>query len=194
MDHDQVQSNMESKENMDGPIENEEVVPVSDSESDALSAPPGFEPTFLISPSGFEDWQQIKETQSEAVREREKHSHKQKRGGKSKGRTSLKLKDRIQAVLKGGNKRRKDKKLREIGDATDIEWSGGEGDSEEDDIEHSESKLERIWRIGAETGLVAQEEEKANKYLRNKEEEAATQRRGRETKRTRARRSKATSK
>ncbi|MED6118529.1 hypothetical protein PIB30_003746 [Stylosanthes scabra] len=181
----QGESKMEGAVNMDGPIVEETMGSDSEVESDSLSAPPGFEPTYIISPSGLAEWEQIKETQSVVERGRSVPTRKQRRKGKSRARTSLKLRDRIQAGLKGASKRKKGKKHKEISDIADTVWEGHDyvsGESDEDDIENSDLEPERIWRIGEEIGLVAKEAGTANRYLRNKEEEEAKQRRGRETK------------
>ncbi|MED6224355.1 hypothetical protein PIB30_083156 [Stylosanthes scabra] len=181
----QGESRLEGTDDRVGPIVEDTMGSGSEPESDSHSAPPG-----------LAEWEQIKGAQSGAVRGRSVPTQKQRRRGKSRGRTSLKLKDRIQAGLKGANKRKKSKKCKEISDIDDTVWSDqdyGSGESEEDDIEDSELELERIWRVGEETGLVAKEAGTTNRYLRNKEEEEAKQRRSRETKRTRGRKKTANS-
>ncbi|MED6199809.1 hypothetical protein PIB30_079358, partial [Stylosanthes scabra] len=76
-----------------------------ESDSASLSAPPGFEPTYLISPQGFEEWSNLRHTQREQVDESERDKEKRAQKGKSKKVTSVRLKDRITGLHRGARKR-----------------------------------------------------------------------------------------
>ncbi|MED6188354.1 hypothetical protein PIB30_085154 [Stylosanthes scabra] len=169
-----------------------------ESELESQSVPPGFEPTFQITQSGFDDWEHIKETQEEGVSGGEKSAKRKKaRRGRQGAATSLKLKDRIQGRSKGTKKKGKGKKDREINRIEDFEWVGARDDAaetEEDDIEDVEEETDRAWWMGVESGLVAQDAMRASKYLADKVLDDSKKDSGKELKRMRGRKQRDASK
>ncbi|MED6208833.1 hypothetical protein PIB30_048864 [Stylosanthes scabra] len=129
-----------------------------DTSSSSLSAPPGFEHGRETSSSNMKNI-------PERVRGR---SRERKRGKKKQSRKmSLKLIDQV----KERARRKKEEHKKKIGKQKQARVTEIEGDAREseEEIEATESDEEDTWWVGTRSGLRAESEEGAKKYLKSKE-------------------------